>query len=76
MGVTCARYTRIVTIKQVIVGSILGSAIVGYTVHSLCKEKRSPLMQTAKITAIRKEQALKKHSKASEAEISSRKLIG
>ena len=75
MPVTFARYVRNVTIKQLLIGTVLGSSIVGLMVHRMHQSKQ--IIQhkdhSHKIASLKKRRHAESHS---EAELSTRKLYG
>ena len=64
-----------VTIKQVIIGTVVGTTVVGLAVLRIRKEKLA-LESPTQVASIKKAPAFKKHAGSHEAELSSRKLIG
>jgi hypothetical protein len=90
MSVTCACYIMIVTIKQVIIGAVIGSSVVGIMVQRMRSEKNLhaqdrqiasskinlPGSNTHALEAISKPKGHKKHGHTMESEPSSRKLVG
>ena len=64
-----------VTIKQVLIGTVVGTTIVGLAVLRLRNEKLAQEHLT-QVASIKKAPALKKHAGSHETELSSRKLIG
>ena len=64
-----------VTIKQVIIGTVVGTTVVGLAVLRIRKEMLG-LERPTQVASIKKAPTLKKHAGSHEAELSSRKLIG
>ena len=63
------------TIKQVMIGTLLGTTIVGLAVHRIRKERSSRASPT-QVASIKSPPAHKKHMRMSDIEVSSRKLLG
>jgi hypothetical protein len=76
MAVTCVRYTMNVTIKQVIVGTVIGTTIVGIMVQRLRTENENNSQARLVASSKLAPHGLKKHAHTPEVEQSSRKLDG
>lgn len=63
------------TIKQLLIGTIVGTTVVGLAVHRIRKDRgvREHPTQVASIKAM---PVHRKHARTSDVEVSSRKLIG
>jgi hypothetical protein len=64
-----------VTIKQVIIGTVVSTTVVGLTVLRLRQEKLAQERPTL-VASVKKVPTHKKHTGPHEVELSSRKLVG
>jgi hypothetical protein len=64
-----------VTIKQVLIGTVVSTTVVGLSVMRLRKEKLAQDHPTL-VASVKKVPAPKKHAGPHESELSSRKLVG
>jgi hypothetical protein len=84
MAVTLDRYSMSVTIKQILIGALVGTSVAGLVIHKMWQEKGQvgkpvlavPDPQPHKVAFLRKRQLSGKQAQEPETVVSSQKLFG